>query len=390
MLPPEVLHQPLFYLAAVTLALVAGMGLELALGNRKVKWLKNVAPAAGPDLPNVSLIVAGRNEERNIERALRSLLNQDYSKLEIVVVDDRSADSTGAILDRMAREHPRLKVVHLEELPPGWLGKCHALQAGSEHASGEWLIFADADIVMKPAVVSRAVAFAVEQKIDHLPVAPMIRMAGFLTNCFAGFFGTVFNARFKPWKVSDPKSGYFIGIGAFNMIRADAYRKIGRHQAIAMRPDDDIMLGKLVKKYGFRQEILFAGDMMTVEWYSSFREMVGGLMKNSFAGARYSVAIIIAITLFQLVVSLWPFLALFLTSGAVWLLNAAVVAALLIIAVDSAKYFGLNPWAGLAFPLGNLIFLYIIWRATVVTLFHDGIDWRGTHYSLKELKANKV
>ncbi len=387
---PEAFHSPLFYLAAVTLFFVISAGLELALGNRKVGRLKDVARAAGPDLPGVSLIVAARNEERNIEQALRSLLAQDYPRLEIVVVDDRSTDTTAAILDGMSHEHTRLKIIHLKELPHGWLGKCRALQSGSECASGDWLIFADADIVMEPTVVSRAVAFAIQRKIDHLPIAPVIRLSGFLTNCFAGFFGAVFNAHYKPWKVGDPKSRYFIGIGAFNMIRADVYRRIGRHRPIAMRPDDDVMLGKLVKKNGFRQEILFADDLMSVEWYSSFREMVGGLMKNSFAGAGYSVSFVVLATILQLATSLWPFTALFFTSGTVWLLNAAIVLALLTVAADSAKYFGLKFWAGLAYPIGNLLFLYIIWRATFLTLIHDGIDWRGTHYSLKELKANKV
>jgi len=385
----EVLHQPLFYLAAFTLLFVTAVVVELSIGNRRVRWLDTIVPATG-NLPKISLVVAGRNEERNVERAMRSLLAQDYPNLELIAVDDRSEDSTGAILDRLAANEPRLRVIHVRELPAGWLGKCHALHAGSEAASGEWLIFADADIVMDSTVLARAIAYALEQKLDHLAIAPRIEMKGFLVNCFASFFGMVFSSYFKPWKVSDPASNKYMGIGAFNMVRAEVYRKLGGHRPIAMRPDDDMMFGKLIKKNGFLQDVLFGGRLMSVEWYSSFREMVGGLMKNSFSGTDYRVWMIVVATIVHLLFGFWPFLALLLTGGIVWWLNLASVIVLTAGSMDAARYFGLTAWRGVCYPIGCLIFIYIIWRATVLTLANDGIDWRGTHYSLKELKANRV
>jgi hypothetical protein len=389
------LSDPFFYLACVTLVLVLLFVVELAAGNRKARWLGSIEPAtakpSGEAGPKVSLIVAGRNEERNVRRAVLSLLEQDYPNLEIIVVDDRSTDSTGAILGQLQREAgSRLRVVHLSELPAGWLGKCHALQTGSEKAAGDWLLFADADIVMEKTCVSRAVSYALEQELDHLAIGPEIKVDGFLPNVFCAFFGMAFTSYVKPWKVIDPKSANYIGIGAFNMIRAEVYRKLGGHKPIAMRPDDDMMLGKLVKKSGFRQDVLFGGNLMSVEWYSSFRELVGGLMKNCFAGVGYSVGLVVVATVAHLVCSLWPFAALILTSGAVWWLNLAIAAALIVASADSARFYGVCPWYGLTYPLGVLIFFYIVWRATFVTLWNDGIDWRGTHYSLKELKANRV
>jgi glycosyltransferase involved in cell wall biosynthesis len=390
MISASALHQPLFWLAVITLFFVVFVVAELCLGSRKVKWLHTIAPMTGPDLPKISLIVAGRNEERNVEKAMRSLLAQDYPNLELIAVDDRSNDNTGAILDRIAAQEPRLKVIHVRELPPGWLGKCHALHAGSEHALGEWLLFADADIVMDPTTLGRAIAYALENKIDHLAVAPRIEMKGFLTNCFAAFFGMTFTAYFKPWKVSDPKSDKYMGIGAFNMVLTEVYRKIGGHRPIAMRPDDDMMFGKLIKKNGYRQDILFGGKLMSVEWYSSFSEMVGGLMKNSFSGTDYRVSVVIVGTVVHLVCSFWPFAALLLTGGVVWWINLAIVLILLGGSMDCARFFGLPAWRGFFYPLGCALFLYIVWRATWITLANDGIDWRGTHYSLKELKANRV
>jgi glycosyltransferase involved in cell wall biosynthesis len=382
------LADPLFYLACLTLVLVLVIAVELAAGNRKARWLGSIEPAKRG--PKVSLVVAARNEQRNVRQAIQSLLSQTYPNLEIIVIDDRSTDSTGRILDELAASDKRLNVVHIKELPPGWLGKCNALHTGAAKATGDWILFADADIVMEKSSVSRAVTFVEEEKLDHLAIGPRIEVTGLLPNAFCAFFGMAFTAYFKPWRVSDPKSRYYIGVGAFNMIRAAAYRSFGGHGTIAMRPDDDMMLGKLVKKHGFRQDVLFGGSLMCVEWYCSFRELVQGLMKNSFAGTGYSVAVVVAATLLHLVGSVWPFAALFLTEGPVWCLNLLIVATLIGTSADSARFYGIHPWYGLTYPLGVLIFFYILWRATIVTLWNDGIDWRGTHYPLKELKANRV
>lgn len=387
----ELVHQPLFWLAAVTSLFVTAIVIELAIGNRRVLWLAQVAPTpATNSLPKISLIVAGRNEERNVERAMRSLLAQDYPNLELIAVDDRSDDSTGAILDRIAAQEPRLKVIHVRELPQGWLGKCNALQSGSEQATGEWLLFADADIFMDPTSLSRAMAHALANKLDHLAIAPRIVMQGFLVNCFVTFFGMAFTSYFKPWKARDPKSDKYMGVGAFNMVRAEVYRKLGGHKPIAMRPDDDMMFGKLIKKNGFRQDILFGGDLMSVEWYSSFGELVGGLMKNSFSGTDYRISLIVIATVLHSLCSLWPYAALFLTTGVIWWLNLSIIIVLSLGAMDCGRFFGTSPWRGIFYPIGCLLFLYILWRATYLTLANDGINWRGTHYSLKELKANKV
>lgn len=385
----DLLWQPLFDLGVVTLLFVTAIFVELSIGNRKVRWLDTIAPATG-SLPRISLIVAGCNEERNVEKAMRSLLAQDYPNLELIAVDDRSTDSTGAILDRIASQEQRLKVIHIRELPKGWLGKCNALYVGSQKATGDWLIFADADIVMDSTTLSRAMGHVLKNGFDHLAIAPKIVMDGFLVNCFVTFFGVAFTSYFKPWKARDPKSNKYMGIGAFNMVRAEVYQKVSGHKPIAMRPDDDMMFGKLVKMNGFRQEVVFGGELMHVEWYSSYRELVGGLMKNAFSGTDYRVWMVAAATVVHATLSLWPFAALFLTSGIVWWLNFAIVMVLLAGAMDCAKFFGSAAWRGIFYPIGCLLFLYIVWRATFLTLWNDGIHWRGTHYSLKELKANRL
>ena len=380
----------LFWLAAATLLLVLATAVEFALGNRSLSRLGNITPFQGTGGPKVSVIVAARNEARKIEEALRSILAQDYPYLEFIVVDDRSTDETGIILDRLVTMDTRVRVVHITELPKGWLGKNHAQHFGAERATGELILFTDADVVMECSVISRAVAWLRHEEIDHLAITPQLQMPGTLLCMFGGAFALFFGLYAKPWKARDPKSPRHIGIGAFNLVRTEAYRAVGGHQAIAMRPDDDMKLGKLIKKHGFHQDLLLSDGLITVEWYGSVGELIRGLEKNTFAGVEYSLVIVVASSVAQLLLFTWPLVALAFTHGPTWWLNLAIVDALAILYADNAHCHGAKRWHCVGFPVTAVLFQYIIWRATLMTLMNNGIDWRGTHYSLPELKANKV
>ena len=284
----------LLVLAAFTTLLLTGLFIDFAMGHGRVRALKDIGPAqSGPPL---SIIAAARNEARGIEAAVTSLLRLDYPALEIVIVNDRSTDETGAILERLSNvvssgfsRHSPSKIVTITELPDGWLGKNYALQVGADSATGDLILFTDADIVFEPTTLRRAVALLEMQHTDHLAVIPDIDVPGVALNAFVAAFAVFFSMYARPWKVRDPRSSAHIGVGAFNLIRREVYRAIGGHRAIAMRPDDDIKLGKLVKKHGFRQDVAVGRDLITVEWYASIGELVDGLMKNAFAGVDYSL-----------------------------------------------------------------------------------------------------
>lgn len=379
----------LLLLAAGTLLLYIAISLEVTIGNRSIAFLKDIPPLEG-DFPRVSIVIPARNEERNLEEALRSVLAQDYPDVEIVVVDDRSTDRTGEILDRMATADPRLKVVHVTELPPGWLGKNHALELGSEGATGDYLLFTDADVVMEPTALRRAVAHMEAKRLDHVTSSPEIERTSLLYEMLIGTFALFFAMYTKPWKAGDPKAPQHIGIGAFNLVRTAAYRAMGGHRPIALRPDDDLKLGKLLKKNGYRQEFLYGHGMLRVEWYASIRELVRGLMKNAFPAVDYRISVVILSTLAQLAVNVWPFLAVFVTAGATRLVNLAVCLLILLLCAVNAPLAGVRRWYGVGFPMASLLFLYILWRSTLLILWTGGIEWRGTRYPLAELKANKV
>jgi len=379
----------LLVLAVATLLAHGATAFEILRGNRTIRFLRDLPPLGGP-LPRVSIVIPARNEERNLEEALRSVLALDYDNLEIDIVDDRSTDRTGEILDRMAAADPRLRVVRVRELPPGWLGKNHALWLGAEKATGAFLLFTDADVVLEPSALRRAVGAMVADGLDHLTASPSIDRPSALFEMFIGAFSLFFALFTRPWKVKDPKSPSHVGIGAFNLVRAAAYRAVGGHRTIAMRPDDDLKLGKILKAGGCRQEFVFGQGAIRVEWYASVRELIQGLMKNAFSGVDYRVSVVVRATVIQLALLVWPFLAIFLTTGATRWLNLASVLVLLGLCWINAPLAGVRRWHGVGFPVATLLFLYILWRATILTLWNGGIDWRGTHYPLAELKANKV
>jgi len=380
----------LFWIACLTLLLTVATALELAIGNRSVRALREVAPLFAPDPPRVSIIVAARNEERNLGEALNSLLNLTYPNYELIVVDDRSEDRTGAILDRMAGNKHRLKVIHVDALPPGWLGKNHALWIGSQRATGELLVFTDADIVMEPTVVTRAVAFLNQNRLDHLAATPSVHMPTTFLAMFGASFIIYFSLFSRPWKVKDPSSRWHIGIGAFNMVRAAAYRQVGGHETIRLRPDDDIKLGKILKKAGLRQDVAYAPEFLKVEWYASVREAIKGLEKNAFSGADYSILLVLSGVLFHALCSIWPFLAVFVTRGLTQGLYLLTSALILLAVADSARFHRSRPWYAIGYPLTSTLFIYILLRTMLLNLIQGGIYWRGTFYSLKELKANRV
>ena len=377
-------------LAAINLACVLGIGGTLVWGDRRIGRLSDVPPGPLVATPRISVIVAARNEERNIEAAVTSLLNQDYADYELLVVDDRSTDSTGAILDRVAQRESRLKVLHLTELPPGWLGKNHALDVGARQATGDFLLFTDADVVLDPTTLRRAMVHVQRTDADHLAVSPDVEMPTLLLESLVVVFIHLFFIYIRPWKVDDPQSPAFIGVGAFNLLKRDVYTAVGTMRAIAMRPDDDVKLGKLIKRQGFRQRFLAGRGLVRVPWYASFREMMIGLEKNLFAGVDYSLAISVAGTSFFLFVYLWPFVSLLFLPGSAWWMALSAALVLLWQALRTACATDCSRWSVALFPLAVVLFVFVQWRAITLTYIRNGIRWRDTHYPLAELRANKV
>ena len=377
------------YLALLNLTLLLFFGADFFLEGLHIRRLKDISAFSESPRPKVSIIIPALNEEKHIEAALTSVLSLDYDPKEILVINDRSTDQTGTILERLAEHHPQLQVFHIEQLPPRWLGKNHALHFGAQKASGDYLLYTDADVIFEPSALQRAVACMEGTPLDHLAVAPQFQQQGFFLNLATLMIAGGLGVLLRPWKAKNPKSRHYVGIGAFNLIRTNAYWQSGGLAKIAMRPDDDVKLGKLLKRQGFRQEYMYGEALLHIEWYASLKEMIQGLMKNSFALYHYSLTWVILASGALFLFNVWPFLAVFVTEGRTQLLNGMIVLVILSGMSMLAHLLKQNPLHALGFPLGCLLIAYILWKATLTTLLRQGIDWRGTHYPLKDLKANR-
>jgi cellulose synthase/poly-beta-1,6-N-acetylglucosamine synthase-like glycosyltransferase len=385
------MHEILLGLSITCFLFAAVFLFQLAVNCRRIAYLRDKQlPEATVDWPKVSVIAPARNEELEIERAVGSLLTQDYPNYELIVLNDRSTDGTGEILTRMQAENPQLRAFHLDDLPAGWLGKNFAMHFGAAQASGELLLFTDADVVMQPDTLRRAVHHLQSGEVDHLTMVPDLDMSSRWLDAFVVTFMIFFCAYIRPWKVDNSKSKAHVGIGAFNLIRTDVYDSIGTHEAIRMRPDDDLKLGKIVKLGGFKQAIVYGQDVISVRWYGSVSQMIQGLMKNAFSGADYRLELVVFATLSMLTFFIWPIAGIFVSSGVSRWLYLATMGCHMLLFIDTARHARVPAWLCVLFPIGVLLFIYIQWRATILTYVNRGIRWRGTHYSLSELKANKV
>lgn len=370
-------------LGGVTLAGWLVAAAMLAAGLRRIPTLP---PRPAGTVPDVTLVVAARNEARHVEEAVRSLLDQTHPDLRVVVVNDRSEDATGEIVDRLAADAPALRVVHVDGLPDGWLGKNHALHLGAAGADTEYLVFADADILMAPEAVAIASGYAHANDLDHLAAFPRMRARGWLLNATIGVFTILFSLRFRPWRASDPESDAHVGVGAFNLVRTAAYRAVGGHRTISLRPDDDVRLGRIVKEAGFRSTGAYAHHLLEVEWYPDVRALIRGLRKNAFAAVEYNAPLVALVLALLAAFHIWPFLAVFLVSGPARALfgGAALVACGCFLA--SAARFGVRPLAAPLYPVGAAIVAYAIGAATLRALATGGVEWRGTVYPLESLR----
>ncbi len=233
--------------------------------------------------PSVSVVVPARNEEAGIEAALRSLLAQEGVQLELVVVNDGSTDGTRAILERLAAADPRLKLIHDPELPEGWLGKVNALHRGAAVARGDWLLFADADVVHHPRALASALELAARGSLDVVALMPRFEWESLVEHGLMVAFLIALVQMGSP-RLDDPAyPDDAAGSGSFTLVRRASYERAGGHSPLKAAVLDDVELGRLLKRSGARVAFRMAPELVRVRMYRCNREAFWGLSKNIVA-----------------------------------------------------------------------------------------------------------
>jgi GT2 family glycosyltransferase len=365
--------------------------LEAARGLKRVPNLLepdyDVSPQGNP---SAMVIVPARNEAANVSACLESLVKQDYANLRVLAVDDRSTDATGAIMQAIADANgARLEVLRITELPANWLGKTHAMaeaaRAAMEMHNPDYLLFTDADILFRPDAIRRSLALAVFTQADHFVLLPTALVKTIGEGMLLTYLQVMSLWAVRWWRVDDPKAKRdAIGVGAFNLMLAIAYRQLGGFDAAPMEILEDVEMGRRVKRAGLRQRIATGPGMVCVHWAAGVGGIVSGMTKNIFAVFRFRSALLLA--------------------GAVWIAVFCIAPACLI-ALPGFRLAGLVAWASaaglyalsartsrisgmyaLTLPVAAAVVVYSMLRSMSVTIVRGGVKWRGTFYRLSELR----
>ena len=358
---------------------------------RRIRIFEEENPPALQRLPKLSIIIAACNEADTIEPAVITLLEQDYPDLEIVLVDDRSTDGTGKIIDGIAGRDARVKAVHIEKLPDGWIGKVNALNIGTAKSTGEWLLFTDADVHFRQGTLRKALALAEEDKSDHLALLPKPTSNSFWFEVVVSAFGAMFLCGTGAVDVGKPGSGAFAGTGAFNLVRRSAFEKTEGFSWLRMEPIDDVGLGLMMSISGAKSAFAVAVRDISIVWYPSLKLMFRGVEKNFFgSAANYSFTRMILIVAFAWAYAIAPFAAIFHFRE----LPVFFLGVMTYIFMAAGAFFISRRFKQKLFPLflaqaGLFIVSVMLLRSGIICRRKGGIDWRGTRYKTEDLLAGQ-
>ncbi len=341
-------------------------------------------PSRPHGLPRVSVIIPARNEERSIAAAVSSHLAQDYEDFEVIVVNDRSTDGTGEVLGSLASSHPALRVLECPDPPRGWLGKPHALAFGSRAATGELLLFADADVRYDPRTLSEAVSLLGKRRIDFIGLLPRLEASGFWENVLMPYLIAAYFSGAGLLANLDRPRWLGLGGGAGILVRRAAYDSVGGHAALKNSVVDDLRLSIAVKRAGFRTLGVRAEDRVAVRMYLGFREIWDGFSKNmayAFKGAVGGVMVVL--TALNLVLALAPPLVLAARLAGAPISPrdvglAAAAAALTVLARLVPAVALRDPlWPCLMHPIMTAVWAGIICRSFYFRIVQRRLVWRG-------------
>jgi glycosyltransferase involved in cell wall biosynthesis len=378
----------------VYIALFCGIWIAMFLyfiwQSKRLVSFHETAVSAPVNWPRLSVIGPAGNEATHIEEAVKSIIGQDYPDLEIILVDDRSTDNTGKVIDALAGSDSRVKAIHVDNLPEKWLGKVHALHQGVKRATGDWLLFTDADIHFSHGTLRKSIAYVLQEKVEHLALVPGVIIHGFWLQVLIRTFGLMFLLSTRADQVNKRNSDAFVGVGAFNLVNKAFFDQTPGFEWLRMEVADDMGVGLMIKQAGGQSHVAMADEDLSINWYPTVSAMFRGMEKNTFgAGPRYQLTRLILLVLVLVSISAAPYLAVLSSSSLLSGLGIVAIALHVVFAIFFVRDKRSETLSLLLFAVGLLLFCLIMIRAAYKCTLNQGIDWRGTHYSLDALKAGQ-
>lgn len=345
--------------------------------------------SSGPDL---TVVVPACNEEAAIQATLRSLLASEGLRLEILAVNDRSTDRTGERMEQMAAEAAaggphRLRILGVNALPEGWLGKPHAMAFAAGQAKAEWILFTDGDVLFAPDALARALHFARTERADHLVLVPTLIVHSLAERAMQACMQALAVWTVRLWKVADRRAQDFIGVGGFNLIRREVYEAVGGYASLRLEVLDDMRMGWKIKRSGFRQMLALGPGLVRLRWIAGALSIVHLIEKNGFSVYRFRIFVHVLATLGLAALAVIPLAAL--ACGG-WAAAGGAVCYLGIVLVYWAqrRLTQSQAWMAVFFAPCTAVVAYAFLRSMALALARGGIRWRGTFYPLAALRKH--
>jgi chlorobactene glucosyltransferase len=359
------------------------------LARQKTPLPTNHLRATASNAPLVSVLVPARNEEhRVLADCIRSILAQDYERFEVIAVNDRSTDGTGAILEALAKSDDRLRVIQGEEPPAGWLGKPFAMQQAFRYAHGEWILATDADMIFEKAALRTAMDRTLEENGDAMTLIPHFEAGSFWERVMIPTWVWVLLMFTLLYRTSNPKTRGAVGIGGFFLIRRTVLERVGGYEALKDEVMEDVRLAEMIKRSGARLGTEHAPNLLKTRMYRNFAEMWECSTKNWFSGMKFSLPFALAGVCSMYLMSvgppllalasgigialgvradLWP---LFIPAALSWLLQVLILAMVSLRSEVSPAY-------ALTAPLGLGLLYAMLLDSSIRITSGKGVTWKG-------------
>jgi chlorobactene glucosyltransferase len=357
------------------------------LSRQKSLLVTNNTRLTASDAPPVSILIPARNEQdRVLEDCIRSILAQDYGRFEVIAVNDRSTDSTGTILETLARGDERLQVIEGEELPPGWLGKPYAMQQALGLARGEWILATDADMIFEAAALRAAMDRTLEAKGDALTLIPRFEAHSFWERVMIPTWEWVFLMFSVFYRINDPKTERAAAVGGFFLIRRTVLDRVGGYEMLKDEVMEDVRLAEKIKRSGARLLIDRAPALIRTRMYRTFSEMWECSTKNWFSGMNFSLSLalfcvvsmyvfavappVLALATLIAIVSGTDLSSLFIPAALSWLLQVLMMAVV-------SRRSGVSPVYAFTSPLGLGVIYAMLFDSSIRITTGRGVTWKG-------------
>jgi len=348
-----------------------------------IEDLPKGAPEPRSHWPRISIIIPACNEGDTIGVALKSVLESQYPNFEVIVINDRSTDNTGVVLAEVKALWPHLTVIQIDSLPEGWLGKLNALRVGTEKATGEYLLFSDADVEYDPTALSAAMDRVLTEELDMLALLPYLKFTSRVQAAAIFFFGTLFFMGTRVAQVNRGVPSAYAGIGAFNLVRRSTFERTAGWQWLKLEIADDLGLAYMINEVGGKGRVGIATHHLALEWYPDMSSIVRGFEKNSFAAVgHFSLLRSLAISL---VLFVCPLALLGLLFTPLWGVGLLMIGAIWAGWLSKGQK-GIHFTVPLVSIFMGPFLAYCLMRSTWFTLRRGSVEWRGTRYGLQELK----